>query len=130
MKKGERYYIRGIHEEQGGSDNFGVGVEIKQTAIKNHHHSMKELQHFYVGPGNQKFEKIRLTILDISKSVDYRLYFTNPTTNAKWLSENINAKASAEQFRRAIERYYLDKYRKWGANTVDLKMYDEDDKET
>ena len=43
LKKGEHYYLVGSHAEGYGGDSFSVAVEIEQSAIKNHHHSMKEI---------------------------------------------------------------------------------------
>lgn len=74
---------------------------------------MKEIQHFYLGPKDPKFETWRLTINDITKSVDYRLYFTNPIDNSKVLSKNIPAKASTSQMWHGIIDYFVGKFNSW-----------------
>lgn len=43
LKKGENYYLEGRYASGKGGDHFSVAVEIEQTAIKNHHHSMREI---------------------------------------------------------------------------------------
>jgi hypothetical protein len=49
LTKDEKYYIYSRYREGTGGDNFGVGVEINQTAVNNdtyvanHHHAMKEV---------------------------------------------------------------------------------------
>lgn len=45
LTKGEAYFITGRHLEGGGGDNYAVGVEINQTTIENHHHSIREIQY-------------------------------------------------------------------------------------
>ena len=41
--KGEKYYMFAKHLENWHGDHMTVGVEINQTTMANHHHSMKEI---------------------------------------------------------------------------------------
>lgn len=68
LTKGEKYYIYARHREWTGSDNFGVGLEINQTAVNNdsyianHHHAMKEVQYISLGNPDAQFEVFRITV--------------------------------------------------------------------
>lgn len=50
LTAGEHYYIEGQHLEGNGGDHFTTAVEIEQTEIVGHHHSMKEVQYLSVYP--------------------------------------------------------------------------------
>ena len=43
LTEGEHYYIEGQHLEGNGNDHFSAAVEIEQSEIVGHHHSMKEI---------------------------------------------------------------------------------------
>jgi hypothetical protein len=61
LTAGQHYYIEGLHYDYNGNNHFSVGVEIEQTAIVDHHHAIREVQHLYVSP-DTVFDTIRLTI--------------------------------------------------------------------
>lgn len=50
LEEGEHYYIEGRHLQGSGGDHFSTAVEIEQTDIVGHHHSMKEVQYLSVEP--------------------------------------------------------------------------------
>jgi hypothetical protein len=50
LTAGEAYYIEGLHYDYNGNNHFSVGVEIEQTAMADHHHAIREVQHLYVHP--------------------------------------------------------------------------------
>lgn len=43
LNEGEHYFLDSYHLEGGGTDYFSTAVEIEQTEIVGHHHSMKEV---------------------------------------------------------------------------------------
>jgi hypothetical protein len=43
LTKGEKYYMYTKHYEGTGGDNLALAVEINQTAMTGHHHSIKEV---------------------------------------------------------------------------------------
>jgi hypothetical protein len=67
--------LQGRHYEGGGGDNFAVGVEINQTAIPDHHHSMKEIQYVSAGVKNPKYDTTRITVTNPDKGGTYFLNF-------------------------------------------------------
>jgi hypothetical protein len=48
LTEGEHYYIEGKHLEGTGGDHFSTAVEIEQSDIIGHHHSMREIQYVSV----------------------------------------------------------------------------------
>ena len=50
LTAGEHYYIEAKHLEGGGGDHFSSAVEIEQSDIIGHHHSMREVQYLSVFP--------------------------------------------------------------------------------
>lgn len=76
LTKGEKYYLRGRHYDNGWADNFAIGVEINKTEtmdISKHHHAMKEIQYIAVGPKDAKYEVTRITITNPTKGGTYHL---------------------------------------------------------
>jgi hypothetical protein len=61
------------HYEIGGGDHFAAAVEIEQSEIIGHHHSMKEIQYISV-EAEQVFESTRITISKIDGG-NYLLVF-------------------------------------------------------
>ena len=43
LTAGENYYIEGLTYNEEGGDSFSVAVEIEQTEMVGHHHSLKEI---------------------------------------------------------------------------------------
>jgi hypothetical protein len=43
LTEGESYYIEGLHYDYDWHNHFSVAVEIEQTVIEGHHHSLKEV---------------------------------------------------------------------------------------
>jgi hypothetical protein len=76
LEKDEHYYIEGWHLEGGGGDHFSTAVEIEQTEIIGHHHSMKEVQYVSVQSA-QVFETTRINITNMDNG-KYLLVFMNP----------------------------------------------------
>jgi hypothetical protein len=64
LTQGEHYYMEAWHYEGNGGDHFAAAVEIEQSDIIGHHHSMKEIQYISV-EAEQVFESTRINITDI-----------------------------------------------------------------
>lgn len=73
--KGEKYYMYAKHWDNHGSDYMTVGVEINQTTMVNHHHSMKEIQYIEATVENATYDTMRITHGDPSASGKYYLTF-------------------------------------------------------
>jgi hypothetical protein len=73
MTKGEHYYMEAQHIERNGGDHFAAAVEIEQSDIIGHHHSMKEIQYISV-EADKIFESTRITISNIDAG-NYLLVF-------------------------------------------------------
>lgn len=120
--KGEKYYMYAKHMEYHGSDHMVVGVEINQTAMVGHHHSMKEIQYIEATVANQTLDTMRITIGDPSASGKYYLTFQIPANLSYWTSKAIAPGASAATVRDAVLKYYTGMY---GSDiAVNLTMYD------
>jgi len=70
-----------------------VAVEIEQTAMTGHHHSMKEIQYLAVA-GAQQYETTRVTVTNLDDG-EYFLIFQNPGDFKFVASSEINARATA-----------------------------------
>ena len=79
LTAGEAYYIEGLHYDYNGNNHFSVGVEIEQTAMTDHHHAIREVQHLYVQP-ETLFDTIRITIENMDTS-HFKLILQRPNGN-------------------------------------------------
>jgi hypothetical protein len=62
LTEGEEYYFEVNHYTNGwGSDHMAVAVEIEDSGIVGHHHTMKELQMVWLESA-QVFEVTRFTV--------------------------------------------------------------------
>jgi len=93
LTAGEAYYIEGLHYDYNGNNHFSVGVEIEQTAMTDHHHAIREVQHLYVNP-ETKFDTIRLTIANMDTG-HFKLILQNVGTGRFETSSNCYARGSA-----------------------------------
>ena len=76
MKKGANYYLEASYAENAGGDHFSVAVEIEQSSIQGHHHSMKEIQELSALQ-DEVLEKTRVTITDPNDH-SYVLVYQDP----------------------------------------------------
>jgi len=111
LTKGEKYYFKSKHYEGGGGDNYVVGVEINNTNMTDHHHSMKEIQFVSVAVKDPKFEQTRVTVTNIDLGGTYYLSFQNPSDLQYTVSGEISVTASASSFRSKVKSYYWDNFR-------------------
>jgi hypothetical protein len=76
LTKDQAYFIEGRHYDQGGGDNFAVGLEINKTDTMNitgHHNAMREIQYVSAGPVGAKQEVTRITISNPNKGGTFLL---------------------------------------------------------
>jgi len=100
LEAGEHYYIEAKHLEGGWRDHFSTAVEIEQTEMTGHHHSMKEIQYLSVYPA-QVYETTRINITNMDDG-EYILLLLNPNdlkTNKTLL---ISANATADELKASI----------------------------
>jgi hypothetical protein len=85
---------------------MSTGVEFEQTAIKNHHQSMKEIQELKISTDQTK-EK---TIISVKNPDDgsFRVTFKHPNTGKFVVMGPIKCKATAAEFKNLIKKYYWD----------------------
>ena len=103
LTAGEAYYIEGLHYDYNGNNHFSVGVEIEQTAMVDHHHAIREVQHLYVQP-ETLFDTIRITIENMDTS-HFKLILQRPNGNFE-TSASCYARGSAGQIYGCIRKYY------------------------
>jgi hypothetical protein len=134
LTKGEQYYIYSRQREGWGGDNFGVGVEINQTAfgnesyVANHHHAMKEVQYFSLGVNDSQHEIFRITVNDVQQGGTYILRFQDPDDLSWYNSAEIAAYSGSGTIRSAIYGYFNSK---WGSDiSVNWTRYDSNATET
>jgi hypothetical protein len=104
LTKGEPYYLESSYVEYNGGDHMSTGVEFEQTAIVNHHQSMKEIQELKISTDQTKEQ----TTIDVKNPDDgsFKLLFKNPKTNAFVQSSAIKCITDEESFRKAVKDYY------------------------
>ena len=75
LTKGEPYYLEVHYVEYNGVDHLNTGVEFEQTAIVNHHQSMKEIQELRITTDQSKEQHV----IEIKNpdSGTYKLLFKN-----------------------------------------------------
>ena len=93
---GQHYYLEAAAVEGTGGDHFSVGVEIEQTAITDHYHSMREVQEIGINI-TTNFEKTRVTV-ENPDSGEYFLAFQGANLQYN-NSKKIQADGSASHFR-------------------------------
>ena len=98
--KGEHYYIEALHSEGGGGDHFSVAVEIEQTAMVGHYHSVKEIQQLKISVDNNKDTTI-FTVTNADGGL-YVLNFQDPVSLKYFASNSISTNASAYAFSNAV----------------------------
>ena len=86
--------------EYTGGDHLSVGVEIEQTSMTGHHHSMKEIQRLSINVTNN-LDTNRVTI-ENADGGEFKLNFMNPNDLKYYASALISTKADAGQFRNGI----------------------------
>ena len=106
LTKGEPYYMETTYVEYNGGDHMTTGVEFEQTAIVNHHQAMKEIQELKISTDQTK----ERTIIEVKNPDDgsFRVTFKNPKTSKFVVMSPIKCKATAEQFKSGIKKYYWD----------------------
>lgn len=72
--------------------------------IANHSNTIKSVQRLAFYP-NQKYEQYEVTV-DSLDDGEYYIMIENPSTKEFWQSKAIKAKASAEEFKDAIQGYF------------------------
>jgi hypothetical protein len=118
LTAGEKYYMYSKHYESHGNDHFVVGVEINQTSMVNHHHSMKEIQLIEAYVENATQEVTRVTQTKPNAGGNYYLSFQIPENLTYWTSGKIPAAASADELRNAVKNYYWLMFR----SEIDVNM--------
>ena len=93
LKKGEPYYMEARHSDHSWGDHLTVSVEINQTEMVGHHHSIKERQWLSIDPQNNK-DTARITVTNADNG-EYILVLKNPKTLKNTNSSPIKAKATA-----------------------------------
>ena len=61
LTEGEEYYFEVVTYEGGGGDHMSTAVEIEESGIVDHHHTMKEVQMVWLESA-QVFEVTRFTV--------------------------------------------------------------------
>lgn len=104
LTKGEPYYLEASYVEYNGGDHMSTGVEFEQTAIVNHHQSMKEIQELKISTDQTKEQ----TIIDVKNPDDgsFKLLFKHPKTNKFVQSNSIKCDSTEEEFRKGVKDYY------------------------
>jgi len=127
LEAGENYYLEMMGMEGTGSDHASVAVEIEQSDVVGHHHSMKEVQKLTVNTEQNK-DTLKLTILNPDDG-KYILNFQDPDDLSKYRSSDVlKPTYSAWDVRNRVKGVYLNK---WGAfPSVTLEMFDANDELT
>lgn len=122
LEEGKHYYMYAKYKEGGGGDHMQTGVEIENSGIVGHHHTMKEIQTLKAIPAFQ-FEKTIL-LIDNPDSGEFIWTRKIPKTDEYSPTEKISVNATASALRSAIKGFYSDT--KGSDLTVNLYQMDED----
>jgi hypothetical protein len=123
MVKGEHYYLEALHAEGGGGDHLAVAVEIEQSAITGHYHSVREIQELTISVENNK-DTTRITVTNADNG-EYILNFQDPVSLKYLASNKIRTNATASQFADGVNTPFCQKlYGSWC--DVTLQMFDID----
>lgn len=106
LEQGKHYYIEGDHQEGGGSDHFGLAVEVEQATLNAAHpKTTKEVQLLTFNTEDIKETSV-LTIVNPDDGT-FRLTFMSTGDDIKRVvSEEMKANMSASKITNAIKGYY------------------------
>lgn len=110
LVEGEKYYMFAKTYGSWGWDHFVTGVEINQTEMVDHHHSMKEIQYIEATVANATNEVWRITVANPSEGGKYYLSFQITSNLTYWSSGAIPAGATTSELKNAIKYYYSNIY--------------------
>jgi hypothetical protein len=105
LEEGEHYYLEAKHLEGNWRDHFSSAVEIEQSDIIGHHHSMREVQYLSVYPA-QVYETTRINITNMDDG-EYILLLLNPNDLKTNKTAMISANATAEELKASVKDYYI-----------------------
>jgi hypothetical protein len=109
LVEGEKYPIEGRHLEKWWSDHMTVSVEVEQTAIVGHPHSVKEVQYVSV-KADTTFERFQIVVNGVDGG-KFKLIMMHPTTLKPTATEDyIPINATASDLRNNIKDYYQDNF--------------------